>query len=233
MSSDFDRYQRSYESEIERSISFIGKSHDFFMQAKADALVELAAAHFGDPRRVSFLDVGCGNGLTDELIAARVGSVSGVDLSARLIEEASNRNPGVAYRFYDGGALPYEEATFDIVFAICVLHHVPPPDWAAFVAELKRVTRPGGLAVLIEHNPRNPLTRLAVARCEFDETAVLLSRRRAADLLGSAGLRIVDRRYILFFPWSGRGLRRLEGSLGALPLGAQYIVAGERPPAQP
>ena len=45
---------------------------------------------------------------------------------------------------------------------------------AGFVADMVRVTRPGGLVCVIEHNPLNPLTRLAVNRCPFDADAVLL-----------------------------------------------------------
>jgi hypothetical protein len=82
--------------------------------------------------------------------------------------------------------------------------------------------------MLLEHNPFNPLTRLAVARCAFDDDAVLLSRRHAGRLLAEAGLSIAERRDLLFFPWSGTTSRRLERMLGPVPLGAQYLVAGAR-----
>ena len=44
----------------------------------------------------------------------------------------------------------------------------------AFVAELARVVRPGGLVVVFEHNPLNPLTRLVVSRVTFDDGVRLL-----------------------------------------------------------
>ena len=92
---------------------------------------------------------------------------------------------------------------------------------------MQRVTRPGGIVVIAEHNPLNPLTRYVVGRCEFDGDAVLLSRRETDRTLRSAGLSEFECRYILFFPWRGSGLRRLELSLGRVPLGAQYLVTAK------
>jgi hypothetical protein len=88
--------------------------------------------------------------------------------------------------------------------------------------------RPGGVGGLAEHNPFNPLTRLAVHRCEFDEDAVLLTRRTADRLLRDAGLTPLAARYILFFPWENELLDRVEARLRRLPLGAQYVAAARR-----
>jgi hypothetical protein len=66
--------------------------------------------------------------------------------------------------------------------SFCVLHHVPPTQWVGFLCEMRRVVRPDGLVCLIEHDPLNPLTKLVVARCEFDRDAVLLRAGRARAL---------------------------------------------------
>ena len=81
---------------------------------------------------------------------------------------------------------------------------------------------------VFEHNPLNPLTRLVVARCEFDEGVQLLPTREVRDLLAEAGLQPIERRYILFFPWRASFLQRLEARLAALPLGAQHLTAARR-----
>ena len=91
-----------------------------------------------------------------------------------------------------------------------------------------RVCRPGGLIVLFEHNPFNPLTRRAVHGCEFDKDAELLSRRRASRLLADAGISAPRGRYIEFFTRESRLLRGIEARLGWLPLGAQYAVFAKR-----
>jgi len=161
------------------------------------------------------------------LLAGELGAIDGVDISEGVLEAARLRNPSVSYRSYDGEHLPYEDKTFDLVFAICVLHHVPPPRWESFIAELARVTRPGGVLAVIEHNPLNPLTRLAVSRCEFDDDAVLLGRRRTERLLRAARLELhPPSRYIAFFPWRNALLAKTERALRRIPLGAQYVVTG-------
>jgi SAM-dependent methyltransferase len=227
-SSKFDAYRDTYNEEVQQSIAFAGQDHEFFVRQKAKRLLEVVERRLGPPQDLRFLDVGCGVGLTDRFLAPAVGTLDGADVSEEAIERAAADNPDVAYRAYEGSALPYDEETFDVVFAMCVLHHVPPQDWSAFVDDLARVTCPGGLLVVFEHNPLNPLTRLAVSRCAFDDDAVLVTRRDLARLLESRSLKIVDSRYILFFPRSSPRTEALEHRLAWLPLGAQHLVAGRR-----
>jgi SAM-dependent methyltransferase len=176
---------------------------------------------------VSAIDVGCGVGLTDRYLDGFC-SLVGVDISPGVLEEAAKANCGVRYLEYDGKRLPFENESFDLAFTICVVHHVPVAEWASFVAEIARCVRPGGLVVIFEHNPFNPLTRLAVRRCAFDEDATLLRRSKAAHLLRQAGLDTVESAYILFFPWPARALNALDQRLGRFPLGSQYYVSGRK-----
>ncbi|MFN2490969.1 MAG: class I SAM-dependent methyltransferase [Actinomycetota bacterium] len=228
MTTDFDRYSDSYRDAVQRSIGFIGQGLDYFTEVKVRHLVELARRRLGDPGAVTALDVGCGVGITDGLLAEHFHELHAVDVSPAVIEVAREANPSVQYRLYDGTTLPYEEDSFELVFAICVLHHVPPPSWFHFGEELARVVKSGGLVSIVEHNPINPLTRVVVARCEFDEDAVLLSRRRTKDLLKGSGLTPVDESFILFSPWRLPFASWLEKNLHAVPLGAQYLVAARK-----
>jgi SAM-dependent methyltransferase len=107
-----------------------------------------------------------------------------------------------------------------------VLHHVAPAEWAHFMSEMRRVVRPGGLICVIEHNPLNPLTRVAVARCEFDRDAVLLGAGAARQLMAAGGLREIGARYFLLLPWEAKLARRIEGAFSNVPLGAQYAAFG-------
>jgi SAM-dependent methyltransferase len=142
-----------------------------------------------------------------------------------MVERAREANPNVSYSVYDGARLPYDAASFDLTFAICVLHHVDPPERPVFAAEALRVTRPGGLVAVLEHNPINPLTRRVVSRCEFDEGVELLGIRETRRLLIEAGASPVASRYMVFFPWHAELFRHAEKALGLVPLGAQYVVA--------
>lgn len=224
----FDSHADSYREAVEDSISFSGLELDFFARRKAALLLDLAVRRIGDPAGLVLLDVGCGVGVTDGFLVDHVGRLLGVDTSREAVVRAQAENPAVSYSAYDGDRLPYDDESVDMAFAICVFHHVPPAERPALAAELRRVVRAGGLAVVVEHNPFNPFTRLAVSRCEFDDDAILLTRREATRLLEGAGLERAEARYVVFFTAESPRLARAEDMLRWLPAGAQHYVAARR-----
>jgi SAM-dependent methyltransferase len=224
----FDAYSDSYRDSVQQSIAFCGQELEYFTRRKVEHLVDLSARHVGDPEELTFLDVGCGVGETDAMLVDRVGELHGVDVAADAVARAAERNPEVRCQPYDGIRLPFEDEHFDVAFAICVVHHVEPKDRRVFFSELHRVVRPGGVVAIFEHNPYNPLTRIAVSRCEFDEDAVLLTRRTSEHLLRAAQLTPIESRYIIFLPLDRKFVRRAERPLGGVPLGAQHYVAARR-----
>jgi ubiquinone/menaquinone biosynthesis C-methylase UbiE len=228
MSEDFNQHIQSYREQMRRSQSFAGADHDFYLRAKAVALLQLARRHFGDPLERAVLDVGCGIGLMESHLAGKFRELIGIDVAAQAVEYARRAMPGVEFHAHDAHALPFPDDRFDIAFAACVLHHVPPAQWPEFLGEMTRVVKPGGLVVIFEHNPRNPLTRLAVARCKLDRDAVLLRAGRTMDLLRTAGLGSLQRQFILFFPWAGKFWSAMESRLHWLPFGAQYCAFGTK-----
>jgi len=56
--------------------------------------------------------------------------------------------PGPAFQVADGRALPYEDASFDHVYSVSVLEHIPEPGDEQALGELARVTKPGGRVVV-------------------------------------------------------------------------------------
>jgi SAM-dependent methyltransferase len=225
----YDRYRDRYERDLDRAVGFSGTSHAFFTEAKAMELLGLAHRHLDDLSRVDALDVGCGIGLTDRYLECRLRSLTGVDVSPGVLERAEQTNPWARYVLYDGERLPFDDRSFDLTFAVCVVQVIDPAKRPRFVSELTRVTRPTGLVVAFEHNPFNPLTRLVVRRCAFGHDASMLSPGRMAALFRRASLSVVEGGYMLLFPSRGNRLRKLERSVARLPLGAQYYLAGRAP----
>jgi ubiquinone/menaquinone biosynthesis C-methylase UbiE len=108
-------------------------------------LVILDALRLAPGRRA--LDVGCGLGDDVHALAERVpgGEAFGVDVSEGMIEEARRRarpDQPVSFQVADARALPFADGAFDAVRAERLLMHVP--DAPRAVAEMVRVTRPGG-----------------------------------------------------------------------------------------
>lgn len=224
-----EAYPTDYRGDVDQAIRFSGMGAEAFLKGKADHLVELLDRFGPGASRAACLDIGCGVGALHPALAGRLGRLEGVDVSEEALRAAGAANPGVAYRLSSGGRLPFEDGAFDLCFTVCVMHHVPPDQWPAFVAEAWRVTRPGGIFAVYEHNPLNPLTRLAVFRCPFDHDAVLLGPRRVTGLLRGQGFRPLRRDYLFFVPLAARWARGVDRTLRWLPAGAQYVVAGRRP----
>ena len=222
---DYDQYRDRYPSAMDEAVSFAGRGHEFFMQAKAAELLRLARRHLGDPAMLDAVDVGCGIGLTDRHLTGAFRSLTGTDVSPGVLDTAARANPAVRYELAERGRLPFDDDAFDLAFAVCVVQVVPPAERPGFVLELARVTRPDGLVVAFEHNPYNPLTRLVVRRCEFGHDARMLPLGALEQLLDENGVKPVDRGYVLLVPSRRERALAFERAMRRVPLGAQYYVA--------
>ena len=106
-------------------------------------------------RGMTLLDVACGNGNTALPAALAGADVTGVDIAPYLIEQAVARaeKAGVSAEFDvgDAEALPYEDATFDVVITMFGAMFAPRPEVTA--NELMRVCRPGGIVAMANWTP--------------------------------------------------------------------------------
>ena len=114
------------------------------------------------------LDAGTGAGALAFALAPRVREVVGVDRVPELLARARERAAAfdnVTFVEADITKLPFEDSSFDLAGTLRTLHHVPRPELV--IAELVRVTRPGGAVVVIDQiAPVDPLAALAVDRFE-------------------------------------------------------------------
>ena len=223
---DFNETKASYRDQIEHTIAFSGKGLDFFTRVKARYLREIVARHLPQCASPRLLDVGCGHGYIHPELLRSGFRITGLEVADEVLPLAREANPEVSYLAYDGQQLPFADASFDVVTAICVMHHVPPALWQGLVREMRRVLCPGGVAAIFEHNPYNPATRYVVANSPIDDDAVLLSSPTLKKLLRTAGFSQVTSRSILFTPFEGPAFEAVDRVLGWLPLGAQYYALG-------
>ena len=223
--SEFDRYADEYDATVQAAIGASGETVAFFAELKA------RLAHAEAPNARNVLEFGCGVGNACRALARQFprAKIAGCDPSAESIAAARERSgPEIEYAVSDVERLPFPDASFDLVVAACVFHHIAPGEQARWASELARVLRPGGQLAFFEHNPRNPLTRRVVRAVPFDHGVVLLPRAMAEQLLRQAGFRIRRSRYYFFFPRVLAVLRSLEPLMGWIPFGGQYYVMGVR-----
>ena len=105
------------------------------------------------------LDAGCGTGSFTAALRQHVGAIDAVDLNPSMLgvaQEKIDRTRGCPVALHEAGidALPFDDASFDAVMVNQVLHHLPDssrdgwPMLRRVLAELARVLRPGGTAVI-------------------------------------------------------------------------------------
>ena len=141
-----------------------------------DRLVSLR----GDERA---LDVGAGTGALAFALAPRVESVVAVDSDAAMVARASGSAPAnVEVVEGDAHALPFPDFSFDLAGTLRTLHHARRPELV--VAELTRVTRPGGTILVVDQlAPVDPLSALELNRFEIARDR----RRRASSRTATCG----------------------------------------------
>jgi SAM-dependent methyltransferase len=142
-------------------------------RSTAARLAEQGAARVGELRRQlerflepagteRALDVGTGTGPLAIALAPLVREVVGVDLVPEMLAEARSQagDQNVTFVEGDATALPFETASFDLTATSRTIHHVQRPELA--IAEMVRVTRPGGRVVVIDEIASvDPLEALA------------------------------------------------------------------------
>ena len=106
------------------------------------------------------LDVGCGSGLFFREVASKSEIAVGVDFSRKLLLKAKERADGFGNCVVlqaDADHLPFEDASFDVIFAFTVLQNMPKP--AVTLKELMRVAEIGGRVVITGLKKAFPLNK--------------------------------------------------------------------------
>jgi 2-polyprenyl-3-methyl-5-hydroxy-6-metoxy-1,4-benzoquinol methylase len=136
-------------------------SPEFFAETEAYRFEKLhylpRLVDFGGYRGKRLLDVGCGLGNDLARFAAGGAIVTGIDLAPYAIQLAranfAQRGLAGTFEVMNGERLDFADNSFDVVYCHTVLHFTPDP--LRMVAEIHRVLRPGGTAILMTVNSRS------------------------------------------------------------------------------
>jgi ubiquinone/menaquinone biosynthesis C-methylase UbiE len=136
----FEWEQREQQDEDVAAPGYHERYHDSAVaRAWDDAFYELVQSEVVEGDRV--LDLGCGPASLWEHWAAlpKLRSLTGVDLSPGMIDEARRRYPEGDFRVARAHELPFPDGSFDVVVVSAVLHHIPPSHLPGALAEIDRV----------------------------------------------------------------------------------------------
>jgi ubiquinone/menaquinone biosynthesis C-methylase UbiE len=144
----------------------------------------------------SVLDVACGTG-EQSLAFARAGcAVVGVDICLDMLSRArAKASPGTSVQFVhrDASTLPYDAASFDVTTVSFALHDMPLAVARKVLAEMRRVTKPGGTVVVVDYanspSLAGKLIHVGIA-CIESKWYRDFMRTRLALLLRDAGMSI-------------------------------------------
>ena len=224
----FDSFAEDYDAALNQGLSVSGEDKNYFARGRIACLAGVLGKLGHRPAEI--MDFGCGTGSATPFLfeAFPEARIIGTDISAKSLEVARRQHGGPRASF----ALmeEYQPAgLLNLVFCNGVFHHIPLGERDKCVKYIVDSLKPGGMFALFENNPWNPGTRLVMSRIPFDKDAITLSPPLARRMLRAGGLEIVRSVSLFYFPRLLKWLRPAEKLLGGLPLGAQYLVLGQKP----
>lgn len=148
------------------------------------------------------LDFGCGTGIFTRKAAAIADEVVGMDISAGMLEQAEavcRGLPNVRLMRTDGSHIPLPDQSVDVVTTREVLCYVPDAQLLHLLAELRRVTRPGGRFLWLEQVSENPDWQHNPQAPNLVKRSSDTIRKAASD----SGWKVLDERIVRTprFPW--------------------------------
>ncbi|MDO8488609.1 MAG: class I SAM-dependent methyltransferase [Candidatus Omnitrophota bacterium] len=222
--SEFDNHSFDYDKLIDQDIRVSGESIDYFASYKARCVKEFLGCSF----KGSILDYGCGVGIGAKHLKRYFDSqkvaITGYDVSKESIQRAIEEVKDI---IFIGEFEKISKESFDVIIVANVIHHIRQEERPDFFIKISGLLKKNGYIFIFEHNPYNPITRSVVKKSILDRDASLIELKATGKMLKQAGISILKKRYIVFFPRYLKALRFLEPILGVVPMGAQYLCVGK------
>jgi trans-aconitate methyltransferase len=178
-----------------------GDAYGRFMGRYSEPLAARFVEWLAPPAAATALDVGCGPGALTAVLVDRYGAarVHAADPSPPFRAAVQHRLPGVDVREASAANLPWSDDEFDLTLASLVVHFMPDP--VAGIAEMRRVTKPGGLVAATVWDlagQRAPVSLVRLAALDLDPNAPGeehlpgAQRGQLADYFATAGLTQIE-----------------------------------------
>ncbi len=222
---EFDNYIDNYRENLNVHCAPTGESFDYFITLKAHKLKEwLSRYNIQNPSTI--LDFGCGDGAMTAAVKNLFPNSTcfGVDPSPESIEVAHKNYVNISFSI-SHEKIPFEDNTFDVIYAAGVFHHIPFEMHHHYKKECMRVLKPQGFLIVFELNPINPGTRYIFNRNPIDQNATMLTPWYAKKLFYPYYKELI---FYCFFPNILRILRPLEKYLTKAPLGGLYGIIAQK-----
>ena len=162
--------------------------------ARAEALAERLGSLLALRGGERVLDVGCGAGALAYAVAPVAREVVAVDSDASMVEVArANAPANVRVELADGEHLPFDDGEFDVAATLRTLHHTLHP--GRLVAELVRVTKPGGIVLVVDQlapvDEEEARALNEFERARDASTSRVLPEHELRELFAQLGLTVV------------------------------------------
>lgn len=157
--------EEEYYSLTKKVWDILAPFYDFFtllpMSRLRNRVVDFAGIH--QPSKI--LDVATGTGQQAFAFAKRGFDVVGIDLSEAMLRVAVKKNKysNLKFQIADATNLPFASNSFDVACISFALHDMPLSIQQKVLAEMARVTKPGGTVIVVDYGlPKNRLGRFLV-----------------------------------------------------------------------
>jgi demethylmenaquinone methyltransferase/2-methoxy-6-polyprenyl-1,4-benzoquinol methylase len=182
---------------ITKSLNLVASFYDPFLKLTMDEekfrheIIELANLN-GNGK---ILDIGCGTGTLDLMIAEILnsGSIQGIDVAPKMIEvarkKAQKKDYGIGYQIGSSIALPYEDNYFDAAFTTLLFHHLNFQEKGKTLREISRVLKEDGKYIAAEFG-QFPDDLFHGIILKFSRSSGLLHGLYPTELIGQNNLHI-------------------------------------------
>lgn len=216
---EFDKYSKNYKQLLKNSFPKLFKNIDYYSEYKVQKLFNLRKKI----KTKSILDFGCGIGLSHKFFFKYFSKTNlwGFDESSSSLEEAKKNSKNITL-ISELKKIP--KNYFDVIFVSNVFHHINEKKHRSTLNKLKSFLKTNGSIYIFEHNKFNPITKIIFSTNILDKNAKMVPFQNFYKLAKNCKMKVIKKKYILFFPALLSFLNIFDKIIEWLPLGTQYLV---------